>query len=134
MWSRQTHKRGACLKKSLASVPLVVALCGCEAPPDRQSFAPRSAADAGRAVIDRVGCAACHAIPGIDWPKGRVGPALDGFADQSLIAGRAPNRPDVLAAFVRNAPAVVPGSGMPPMPITEEESRDVAAYLHTLRP
>ncbi len=122
------------MNKSLASVPLFVAMCGCEAPPDQQYFTPQAAAEEGREIIDRVGCAACHTIPGIDWPKGRVGPSLDGFAEQSLIAGRAPNRPDVLAAFVRNAPAVVPQSGMPPMPITEEESRDVAAYLYTLRP
>ena len=49
-----------------------------------------------------------------------------------MIAGRLPNRPDVLAAFVRNAPALVPGTAMPAMPLTEEESRDVAAYLYTL--
>lgn len=85
-------------------------------------------------MIERVGCAACHTIPGIGWPKGRVGPPLKGFAEQSLIAGRVPNRPDVLAAFVRNAPAVVPETGMPPMPLSEEEARDVAAYLYTLRP
>lgn len=88
----------------------------------------------GRELIRQVGCAACHDIPGIDWPKGTVGPALSGFADQSLIAGRARNRPAILAQFVRNAPAVVPGSAMPSMPLTPEESRDVAAYLYTLRP
>ena len=103
-------------------------------PPERQHFTPQSSAEHGRQIIERVGCAACHSIPGIDWPTGRVGPPLKGFAEQSLIAGRAPNRPEVLAAFVRNAPAVVPNSGMPPMPLSEEESRDVAAYLYTLRP
>jgi hypothetical protein len=38
----------------------------------------------------------------------------------------------MLAAYVRDAPALVPGSGMPAMPLTQEESRDVAAYLYTL--
>ena len=94
---------------------------------------PQANAERGREIIAEVGCAACHSIPGIDWPTGRVGPPLENFAEQALIAGRAPNRPDVLALFVRNAPAVVPRTCMPPMPLTEEESRDVAAYLYTLR-
>lgn len=84
----------------------------------------------GRQAIERVGCAACHRIPGIDWPKGASGPSLQGFAEQGLIAGRLPNRPDVLTAFVRNAPATLPGTTMPAMPLTQEEARDVAAYLY----
>lgn len=122
------------MNRVLASLPLLGLLGGCAEPPEREHFAPQSSAEDGRQVIERVGCAACHSIPGIGWPQGRVGPSLDGFAERSLIAGRAPNRPDVLAAFVRNAPAVAPDSGMPPMPLSEEESRDVAAYLYTLRP
>jgi cytochrome c1 len=35
----------------------------------------------------------------------------------------------VLAAFVRDAPSLVPGTAMPAMPLTEAEARDVAAYL-----
>lgn len=87
----------------------------------------------GKAAIERVGCAACHAIPGIDWPKGAVGPSLAGFADQTLIAGRLPNRPALLAAFVRDAPRALPGTTMPAMPLTEQESRDVAAFLAELK-
>ena len=122
------------MNKAIASVPLLFALCACKQPPDRQHFMTQSSPDRGREIIESVGCAACHSIPGIGWPKGRVGPPLDGFAEQALIAGRAPNRPEILTLFVRNAPAVVPGTGMPPMPLSPEESRDVAAYLYTLRP
>lgn len=68
----------------------------------------------------------------MDWPKGRVGPSLENFANGTLIAGKVPNRADLLIAYVRDAPAVVPGSGMPAMPLSEEEARDVAAYLYTL--
>ena len=120
-------------KTAFAALPLLLAPGACKEPSDQDHFVPQAKAERGREVVARLGCAACHSIPGIDWPKGRVGPALDGFADQSLIAGRAPNRADILARFVRNAPSVVPGTGMPPMPMTEEDSRDVAAYLYTLR-
>ncbi len=93
---------------------------------------PGASAARGLEAIERAGCGACHAIPGVRWPEGRTGPSLRGFADRGLIAGRVPNRPDLLAAFVRNAPAVVPETTMPPMPLTEQESRDVAAYLYSL--
>lgn len=93
---------------------------------------PEASASRGLRAMERVGCGSCHTIPGLGWPKGRVGPSLDGFADRSLIAGHLPNRPDVLAAFVRNAPALLPETTMPAMPLSEEESRDVADYLYSL--
>lgn len=112
--------------------PFLLLAGACKPAPDERHFSPMSNAARGKAAIERAGCAACHAIPGIDWPSGAVGPALAGFADQTLIAGRLPNRPALLAAFVRNAPATLPGSTMPAMPLSEQESRDVAAYLAEL--
>ncbi len=91
---------------------------------------PQASAARGKALIARAGCGACHAIPGIGWPQGKAGPSLAGFASQGLIAGRLPNRPDMLAAFVRNAPETLPGSTMPAMPLSPAEARDVAAYLY----
>lgn len=82
--------------------------------------------------MDRVGCAAYHVIPGIDWPQGVAGPSLEGFASRPMIAGRLPNQPGVLTAWLVDAPSLSPGTGMPPMPLTEAEARDVAAYLYTL--
>ncbi len=89
-------------------------------------------AEAGLEVMKRVGCAACHDIPGVDWPRGAVGGSLAGFADRSMIAGRLPNQPQTVALWVRNAPSLAPTTGMPAMPITPSEARDVAAYLYTL--
>ena len=86
----------------------------------------------GKAAIERVGCASCHSIAGIDWPKGKAGPPLRAMNGRSLIAGELPNRPEILAAFVRDAPALVPGASMPAMPLTRREALDVAAYLYGL--
>ena len=108
-------------------------LAACKPPPDDRHHMPGADPAAGRAVVQRVGCAACHVFPDIDWPRGSLGPNLGDFADQGLIAGRVANRPDRLAAFVRDAPSLIPGTTMPAMPISERESRDVAAYLYTLR-
>lgn len=94
---------------------------------------PQASAARGKEAIERTGCAACHRIPGLRWPQGAVGPSLEGFAQQGLIAGRLPNRPDILAAFVRDAPATLPGTTMPAMPLNQQEARDVAAYLYGTR-
>ena len=111
----------------------MMSLCACADKTD----APRTieGADAARGleVVERTGCAACHSIPGVAWPQGSVGGSLDGFAERSLIAGRLPNQPDILVQWLRDASSLSPETGMPPMPITDAEARDVAAYLYTLR-
>ncbi|MGE8135909.1 c-type cytochrome [Novosphingobium subterraneum] len=112
-----------------ALLPLLLA-ASCKSPPDEAQHMPQADPLRGHAAIERVGCAACHRIPGVGWPQGATGPSLEGFSEQGLIAGRLPNRPDVLAAFVRDAPALLPGSAMPPMPLSDEEAHDVAAYLY----
>ena len=102
----------------------------CSEPPEPRNVTDPAQRDLGRAVIERLGCGACHDIPGIDWPRGRLGPSLQGFRDIGLIAGALPNNAETLAAFVRDAPAAKPGSTMPPMPMTEDEARAVVAYLY----
>lgn len=87
----------------------------------------------GRAVIAAVECGVCHSIPGIAGANGVVGPPLEDFAQRQFIAGIVPNEPGILARCVRDAPSIAQNTGMPDMPITEEEARDVAAYLYTLR-
>jgi cytochrome c1 len=88
----------------------------------------------GRRTIERLACGACHVIPGVAWPRGRVGPSLDGFGARALIAGRFPNKPEILARWVRDAPSLAPHTGMPAIPMTDQEARDVAAYLYALDP
>lgn len=120
--------------RKVATFILVLPLIACKLPPDDRHAMPQADAARGREVIAQAGCTSCHTVPGINWPKGQFGPGLQGFAASNLIAGTLPNRPDVLAAYVRNAPEVLPGTTMPAMPISEGEARDVAAYLYTLEP
>ena len=89
--------------------------------------------EAGRAVIAAVACGICHVIPGIRGANGIVGPSLAGFGQRQLIGGVAPNQPAVLARWVRDAPSIAPNTGMPELPLSETQARDVAAYLFTLR-
>lgn len=116
-----------------AAALALLSLCACADKTDAPRVIAGADADAGLAVIERVGCAACHRVPGVAWPTGSVGGSLDGFAGRSLIAGRFPNQPDTLVRWLRDAPSLSPETGMPPVPITDGQARDVAAYLYTLR-
>lgn len=111
----------------------LLSLCACSDKVDVPRTIVGADAAEGLAVIERVGCAACHRIPGVTWPRGAVGGDLNGFARRSMIAGRLPNQPETLVPWLRDASALSPETGMPPMPITDAEARDVAAYLYTLQ-
>lgn len=85
-----------------------------------------AAAARGREAAQRLGCGACHVIPGV-WPKGTTGPSLIEFRSRGMIAGRHANQPHELAAFLLD-PA---GTAMPHQPMTRQEAADIAAYLHS---
>lgn len=122
--------RGTKHTETIALLACLGALAACKQPPETRQVPDAAAMERGLAAIERAGCAACHDIPGLDWPRGRTGPSLAGFDDVGAIAGALPNTAENLAAFVRNAPAAKPGSTMPAMPLSEDEARDVAAYLY----
>lgn len=112
---------------------MLLLMTACDPSPVEPPLADAAAIARGKAIAERLGCGACHDLPGIAWPKGLVGPPLRGFGDRQLIAGRLPNELPQLTAFVRDAPAAVPGSGMPAVPMTAQEARDIAAWLGSLR-
>jgi mono/diheme cytochrome c family protein len=123
---------GGTLPRGYAILPLLLLAGACKPPPEERQHMPIADAARGKQAIQRVGCGSCHTISGIRWPQGKSAPPIEGMAERALIAGRVPNEPELLAAFVRNAPALVPDTTMPAMPLSEQESRDVAAYLYEI--
>ncbi|MFT4956237.1 MAG: sulfur-oxidizing protein SoxX [Brevundimonas sp.] len=112
-------------------VVMTLALAACSGAAETQTrTVPSGDPDRGLQIMSEAGCGACHEVPGLDWPRGQVGPPLSGMGGRALIGSGLPNRPENLIPYLINAPAVDPGSAMPPMPITEEEARDVAAWLY----
>jgi cytochrome c len=87
----------------------------------------------GRALLTQYQCGACHAIPGIAAARGNIAQPLFAWSRRSYIAGRLPNRPEVLARWIVDPPGMVPGTAMPRMGVTPDEARAMAAYLGTLR-
>lgn len=88
---------------------------------------------AGKAAIVRYGCGACHAVPGVPRADGETGPSLAKIASRGFLAGKLPNRPEAMIAWIRAPQSISPGSGMPDMGVTAADGRDIAAYLYTLR-
>lgn len=90
-------------------------------------------ADAGRVLLARYQCTACHRIPGVEGPQGGGGPALDTVGRASYLAGHLPNQPDMLQRWIVDPSALKPGTAMPAMGVAAEDARHMAAYLYTLR-
>ena len=88
--------------------------------------------DRGPDKIKYYGCSACHTIPGIAEANGKVGPPLDAFAWRIYIAGRVANTPDNLRHWIMNPHQLEQHTAMPEMGVSDEDSKDIAAYLYTL--
>jgi len=82
-------------------------------------------------LLRRYGCAGCHTIPGVTGADGEVGPPLSGLVHRVYIGGVATNTPDHLVQWITAPQSLSPQSVMPPSGISEQEARDVAAYLYS---
>ena len=86
----------------------------------------------GKVLVGWYGCASCHVIP--DAPRaGWVGPPLRGVASRSYLAGRLPNTRENMIRWIRHPRQVDELTIMPEMNVTEQDARDIAAFLYTLR-
>lgn len=86
------------------------------------------------AVMTHNGCAGCHTIPGVPGAQGTVGPKLDGsLSKRRYIAGTIPNSPENMVRWLQVAREINEKTAMPSTGITDQEARDVAAYLYALR-
>jgi len=109
-----------------------VLLFGCKPPEDRTTTGGGNA-DRGKQLIGQYGCTACHIVPGVQGPRGMVGPPLDHIGSRNMIAGKLPNTPENLMRWLQNPQAMDPMNAMPNLGITPKDSQDIAAYLYTLK-
>jgi cytochrome c2 len=86
----------------------------------------------GQRLLAHYQCGACHSIPEVTAARGRIGPPLERWAGRSYIAGHLPNRADTLARWIAEPQALVPGTAMPDMGVSDVDARAMAAYLMSL--
>jgi cytochrome c1 len=84
----------------------------------------------GRQLITRYGCGSCHTIPGVSGADSMAGPPLMRFYERSYIAGRLPNTWENLMLWISDPQGVEPGTAMPNLGVTQEEARNIAAFLY----
>ena len=87
----------------------------------------------GAAAIRAYGCAGCHTIPGIVGADGQIGPPLAGIANRMYVGGVVTNTPDNMIRWIVDPKAIDSKTAMPSVGLTQDQARDVAAYLYTLR-
>lgn len=131
--TRDTGTPGAARAVGLAlCAALLSPLAGCDEKPPPLKVAGGDA-ERGRALVAQYQCGSCHAIPDVKAAIGTAGPPLDTFGQRSYIAGHIPNLPDNLVRWLIDPPAMVPGTPMPKMGVSEDEARHMAAFLYTLQ-
>jgi mono/diheme cytochrome c family protein/cytochrome c2 len=112
--------------------------------PFYQALSPQE--QQGVRVILQRGCGSCHVIPNIPGASGTIGPSLGAnpaatpplpvIGQRNPIAGGAvPNTSQAdLARWIMDPQVLKPGTAMPDLGLSEEESAAAAAYLYTIQP
>jgi cytochrome c len=89
--------------------------------------------DNGRKLVQQYGCTSCHDIPNVSGPRGMVGPPLTNIGSRQVIAGKFPNTPANMIAYLKDPQAADAQNVMPNLGLTDAQSRDIAAFLYTLK-
>ncbi len=91
-----------------------------------------SPAAKGRDVFRASACVGCHTIRGVSG--GIIGPDLTHVGSRRTIAGgMLPNTPESLARWLKDPPAVKPGSLMPDLRLSDTDVAALVAYLTSLK-
>src|ERR1051326_4621250 len=112
---------------------LAVAGCSTGQPPSPDSlnsasrYAALGNADAGREIVERLGCGSCHVIPGVRDANGLVGPSLIHMRTRATIAGSLTNTPEELVRWLLSPQSIRPGNAMPDLALSRSDAGDIAA-------
>jgi cytochrome c2 len=82
-------------------------------------------------IFRRYGCSGCHTIPGIPGADGQTGAPLTGLSKRVYIAGVLENNSDNLVAWIVSPRSFSPRTAMPETGISQQDAKDLAAYLYT---
>jgi cytochrome c2 len=118
----------------LLALTALLTVAGC-APDVKQEAARLTGGDPARGVaaMDKYGCGACHVIPGVKDATATIGPTLSGIASRAQLAGQLQNTPDNMLRWIQKPQEIVEGTAMPDLGVTDQDARDMAAHLYTLR-
>lgn len=97
------------------------------------AVSPTGQAAAGRDLFMNQPCAGCHTVRGTP-AGGKVGPDLTHVRSRAELGALTfENTPQNLAKWIVNAQSIKPGSLMPPIQLTQQQSAEIVAYLEQLK-
>lgn len=100
--------------------------------PEVPRWFEEGARERGQVALTQYACPTCHAIPGITGSDVRIAPPLTRIGARMVLAGMLPNTTETMVAWLRDPPALKPGTAMPNLGVSEADARDIAAYLATV--
>jgi cytochrome c len=118
---------------ALVGAALLAGACSSSPSAAPRPQVPDGDAGHGADLISQFGCGSCHVIPGIREADGKVGPPLTDFGERQIIAGEVANNPGNLIRWIMDPKSIEPGTAMPDLGVTEQQARDIAAFLYGLR-
>lgn len=125
------------MTRPLIVLVLALGLAGCNAGREDRAAAAKTLTggdpNAGKAAINKYGCGGCHTIPGIDGATATVGPPLDNIASRQTLGGHLTNTPDNMKTWIQKPQQIDPKNVMPDMGVTDQDAKDIVAYLYTLK-
>jgi len=86
----------------------------------------------GKLAVTQYACHSCHVIPGVTGSDVAVGRPLEDIGKRRFIAGGLLNNQPNLMHWIRDPQSVYANSAMPNLGVTENDARDISAYLLTL--
>jgi cytochrome c oxidase subunit 2 len=88
----------------------------------------------GRETFLSLACVGCHTVKGT-IANGKIGPELTHVASKKSIAGGvlSPVNEENLKKWIKNPPAVKPGTQMPNLGLSDDQINDIVQWLLTLK-
>lgn len=110
-------------------------LCGCLGGKTDRTYRVSTGGSAklGRQWIEKYQCGKCHSIPGVRHADGVFGPPLVAMGSRTMIAGNYPNTSENIVHWIQAPTSMKPKTDMPDLGLSEQQSRDIAEYLESLR-
>ena len=115
----------------LATMICTAALIACSEKPSR--IIANGDVERGKQAMVNYGCNSCHTIPGVSGANALAAPPLIGISKRSYLAGMLENTPENLMRWIQHPRQVNPHTAMPEQNVTDQDARDMAAYLYSTR-
>ena len=116
----------------LLAAAILTSACGPDVTREAETLTGGSV-QRGKTAIAKYGCSGCHTIPGIERASATVGPPLTAIARRHYLGGHLVNTPGNMIKWIQFPQQADPGNAMPNLGVSDQDARDIAAYLFTLR-